>query len=711
MKYPFILFYRFGKYSEIDTFIKENKDALSCTIHIIDKSIELNKLYNPNYQILITYGGQETDYHPHVCPYISNRMGSRWIHYSEITSIDAFNQGVNYCFIHNCTLPREKVRPVFSIFTTCYESYEKILRAYRSVMNQRFIDWEWIVLDDTPDDLHFQFLKKKLTDVRVRLYKRSENSGNIGNVKNEAVSLCRGKYVIELDHDDEILPDVLKDAVDLFEKNEDVGFVYMDFTNIYENGDNFCYGDLVCKGYGAYYCEKLNGKWVYVYITPNINNVTLSHLTCCPNHPRIWRRDVLMKAGNYSEFLPICDDFEILLRTASISKMAKICKLGYVQYMNNNNNNFSLIRNAEINRLGPYFISPIFFDKFNVTEKMKELGAYEDEKYILHHSNVWTRDTKDYTHNYANIVCNPDYEKQYCIIGVNALLENIGLIQNLYKNEKNDFILLDVCPVSELWRVLDFHNLTRFKCYSYKDNNSEMLMNYFKIMYKSNENYEIIVSKNNPIEDMSVKFNTSLNLRHEVINSLTSKDDKYLEIGVEYGLSFTNVHFLDKTGVDPDPKFELEDKDSLKLLTSDEFFETNDKIYDVIFIDGMHQCEYVLKDVNNSIQYLVENGILFIDDILPISYNEQLKIPNKHYYENGILKYGEPWTGDVWKVMFYIFKNHLDFIDFSYFNNENYRGVGMLKIKNKFQIPDNALEEINSYDYYNDFASYVKYFT
>jgi hypothetical protein len=230
-------------------------------------------------------------------------------------------------------------------------------------------------------------------------------------------------------------------------------------------------------------------------------------------------------------------------------------------------------------------------------------------------------------------------------------------------------------------------------------------------MYKSNENYEIIVSKNNPIEDMSVKFNTSLNLRHEVINSLTSKDDKYLEIGVEYGLSFTNVHFLDKTGVDPDPKFELEDKDSLKLLTSDEFFETNDKIYDVIFIDGMHQCEYVLKDVNNSIQYLVENGILFIDDILPISYNEQLKIPNKHYYENGILKYGEPWTGDVWKVMFYIFKNHLDFIDFSYFNNENYRGVGMLKIKNKFQIPDNALEEINSYDYYNDFASYVKYFT
>jgi hypothetical protein len=341
---------------------------------------------------------------------------------------------------------------------------------------------------------------------------------------------------------------------------------------------------------------------------------------------------------------------------------------------------------------------------------MKELGAYEDEKYIFNHSNVWTRSHETYTHNYANIVCNPDYEKQYCIIGVNALLENIELIQNLYKNEKNDFILLDVCPVSELWRVLDANNFSRFKCYSYKDNNSEKLVNYFKIMYKSNENYEIIISENNPIEDVSVKFNTNLSFRHDVINSFTNKGNKYLEIGVEYGLTFTNVHFLDKIGVDPDPKFVVEDKDSLKLLTSDDFFETNKQIFDVIFIDGMHQCEYVLKDMNNSIQCLVENGILFIDDILPISYNEQLKVPNKHYYENGILKYGEPWTGDVWKVMFYIFNHYNESFDFSYFNNENYRGVGMLKIKNKFQIPNNSINEINAYDYNTDFASYVKYF-
>ena len=86
-----------------------------------------------------------------------------------------------------------------------------------------------------------------------------------------------------------------------------------------------------------------------------------------------------MQLENYSEFLPICDDYEILLRTALNTKITKIQKLGYIQFMNNNNNNFSLIRNSEINRLGPKYIYPQFFHKYKVHDKMKQLNAYEDE--------------------------------------------------------------------------------------------------------------------------------------------------------------------------------------------------------------------------------------------------------------------------------------------------------------------------------------------
>jgi glycosyltransferase involved in cell wall biosynthesis len=145
-------------------------------------------------------------------------MCDRWIHYKELPDIKTFNNSVNYCFINNCALPRIHTRPRFSIFTTCYNSYEKITRAYNSVKSQTFLDYEWIILDDSPGDKHFSFLKGVFRgDNKVRLYCRDANSGNIGNVKNEAVSLCRGKYVLELDHDDEILPDVLADAFNYFE--------------------------------------------------------------------------------------------------------------------------------------------------------------------------------------------------------------------------------------------------------------------------------------------------------------------------------------------------------------------------------------------------------------------------------------------------------------------------------------------------------------
>ena len=87
----------------------------------------------------------------------------------------------------------------------------------------------------------------------------------------------------------------------------------------------------------------------------------MSYLVSMPNHPRIWRRDLLNQLENYSEFLPICDDFEILLKTCINCKIVKLCDVTYTQYMNNNNNNFSLIRNKEI-IVGPNFISPIFYE-------------------------------------------------------------------------------------------------------------------------------------------------------------------------------------------------------------------------------------------------------------------------------------------------------------------------------------------------------------
>ena len=715
MKFPFILFFRYDKYNSIDAFFQDNCNKLNCTLHIINKKEKLNKFFKQTYPLLVVFG-EKNDYIDDLSDFQNSNMSNRIIYISSIDNINVFNEMVNKFYINMCSLERVSTRPVFSIFTTTFNSFEKILRAFKSIQSQTLTNWEWVIVDDSPDDKNFQYLKQHLlTDNRVRIYKRFENNGYIGNVKNESVSLCRGQYVLELDHDDEILPFVLEESVALFIEKPEVGFIYMDFINIYENGDNFFYGDFICKGYGSYYCQKYNDKWVYVYVTPNINNITLSHLVCCPNHPRIWRKDLLLSIGNYCEYLPICDDYEIILRTALNTKIAKIHKFGYIQYMNNENNNFSLIRNAEINRIGPNYITNLYYDKFDIHSEMKKLNAYEDEKYISEHSINWKRDPTTYSHNYCNLLVNNDYETQFCIIGLDGLLKNIDRITELYRDNKNDFIVIEnKSPIEYLWRKLDALGFERMKCYTLIDEPEDRLINYFKLCYLSTNKYEIFTANISKL-----KYNTTIVDRHKIINDFTKNTDKYLEIGIEYGYTFSNTHFLHKVGIDPDPKCDTKIAGSeIFTNTSDSYFENinvrtddvSDNLkqcnFDVVFIDGMHHCENVLRDFNNSINKLTKNGIIFVDDCIPLNYNEQLKIPRKHFYEKGILKYGEEWTGDVWKFLYHLLKNYKDKIKLQYFHNINYRGVIMLQIKEKFTV-DVSYEELNNYNYFEDFNDYL----
>jgi hypothetical protein len=345
---------------------------------------------------------------------------------------------------------------------------------------------------------------------------------------------------------------------------------------------------------------------------------------------------------------------------------------------------------------------------------MKKLNAYEDETYVTNHSKIWLRNPITYTNKYCNLLVNVDATCQICIIGYDSLIHNLERIKVLYKNEipyfNYDFILLDnKCTNEYLWSRLDYLKLDKMKCYTLIDHTHEELTNYFKLMYLSTEKYEII-----DIDLQRPKYNTSFNDRHQVINNLTNKDQTYLEIGVESGYTFNNVHFSNKIGVDPDPKF---NNTNIHISTSDEYFDKCLQKFDVIFIDGMHHSENVLRDFNNSLKFLNEKGSIFIDDILPLNYNEQLRIPLRHHYENGILKYGEEWTGDVWKTVYYLLVHHQDILSISYYYNINYRGIAHIKLKTKcinFLSEKNEgkiLEKIKGFDYFKDFKQYLRLLT
>ncbi len=130
--------------------------------------------------------------------------------------------------------------------------------------------------------------------------------------------------------------------------------------------------------------------------------------------------------------------------------------------------------------------------------------------------------------------------------------------------------------------------------------------------------------------------------RYDIINMLIKKNgyETYLEVGVLHGACFERVKAKYKDGVDPVPVNKSSYK--IKLMTSDEFFNSTDKKWDIIFIDGLHEYGQVLRDINNSLEHLNAGGAIVCHDMNPQTKKAQIT-PR-------IVADWEAWNGDCWKA-------------------------------------------------------------
>lgn len=119
---------------------------------------------------------------------------------------------------------------------------------------------------------------------------------------------------------------------------------------------------------------------------------------------------------------------------------------------------------------------------------------------------------------------------------------------------------------------------------------------------------------------------------YEIIQHLASwiKPVNYLEIGVRHGSVYklinkyckncylVDVKFLDIDYSDNTIKFEM---------TSDNFFQIIDTSikFDLVFIDGDHSKEQVLKDFLNAKDMVVDDGFIILHDTYPC--NEWMELP------------------------------------------------------------------------------------
>jgi len=257
---------------------------------------------------------------------------------------------IQECFRHAL---KDQAGPSVSMFTPAYKSMERIKRALRSLQRQTLKEWEWVIVDDSPDDETWRSFLVPLakTEPRMRIWRTYQNDGDIGSVKHAAASMCRGKYLVEFDHDDEMRSEALAMIVAAFEKDPSVGMIGSDCIELYEETlADWNYGDFYGFGFHSYYKQWLDNRWVSVSRNGALNQWTIRHVVGVLNHVRVWRRTCYEEIGRHDWRLNVADDYDLIVRTFLSSKwrIAKLPRMLYLQYRALEGSNFTVQRNQFI---------------------------------------------------------------------------------------------------------------------------------------------------------------------------------------------------------------------------------------------------------------------------------------------------------------------------------------------------------------------------
>ncbi len=114
--------------------------------------------------------------------------------------------------------------PKVSVLMPVYKTKEGYLRqAIESILNQTFTDFEFLILDDCPEDDH-EFVIKSYQDSRIKYYKNERNLG-ISESLNKLIDMAKGEYLTVFDYDDISLPERLEKEAAYLNEHLEIGVV------------------------------------------------------------------------------------------------------------------------------------------------------------------------------------------------------------------------------------------------------------------------------------------------------------------------------------------------------------------------------------------------------------------------------------------------------------------------------------------------------
>lgn len=205
------------------------------------------------------------------------------------------------------TMSDPAVRPVpaVSVILPVYNARRFVVEAMRSILDQTFTDFEFIVIDDGSTDDSFRIVKEAAAgDPRLRLV-RQENQG-VSAAANRGMELARGEFLARMDADDISLPTRLEKQVAFLRGHPDHVLV----------GSRVLFIDEA----GLPLFEMPGLKFTHEEIDAGMLAVEWTIL-----QPAVMMRAAAVrKVGGYRRDLRIHEDHDLFLRLAEVGKVANL---------------------------------------------------------------------------------------------------------------------------------------------------------------------------------------------------------------------------------------------------------------------------------------------------------------------------------------------------------------------------------------------------
>ena len=202
-------------------------------------------------------------------------------------------------------------KPWVSVICTCFQHAPYVEEAMDSVLSQTYPHVQLLVVDNASTDGSSEIISRFARKHPEIIFIQNKENRGICKAFNEAVTLTKGKYLIDLAADDLLLPNRIEDQVEAFEKlPENVAILYGNVEMIDAKGNHLGYSlPLEYEApSGDVFPELLEKHFL-------------------PSPSTLFRKDIFLQLGGYNEALSF-EDFDYWIRSGREYSFSFLQKVG-----------------------------------------------------------------------------------------------------------------------------------------------------------------------------------------------------------------------------------------------------------------------------------------------------------------------------------------------------------------------------------------------